>query len=232
MRNFPFESMSTLKSQQVIGQSINVMDKNLPWQPEDSDDAMKLELLRRQSRTYYELEQLVRAVVALSEWASHERSLTSQPRASGSAPNQLRKAKAELDDAMAPLLTGILRHPVDEREEDDLKHIRKTLIPEIIIAYNTALYTAGPTISRDSYIESMDLSVAIADETTGLAECIVAAGRMRELVSSFAQTSKLMLVMKANGRARKANKEGKELGLWEIGPQGQGAIAGADVDVS
>ncbi|KAK4547263.1 hypothetical protein LTR36_000918 [Oleoguttula mirabilis] len=232
VRNFPFESTSMLKSQQAIGRSINVMDKNLPWHPEDSEDAIHLELLRRQSRTYYELEQLVHAVVALSEWVGHERSYTTQPKAAGPAPAALRHAKAEMDEAVAPLLAGILSHPVDDREDADLKHIRKTYIPEIIIAYNTALYTAGPTLSRDSYIEAMDLSVAIADEKNGLAECFVVAGRMRELVSSFAQTSKLMLVMKANGRPRKANKEGKELGLWEIGPQGQGAIAETDVDVS
>ncbi|KAK5123074.1 hypothetical protein LTR85_003270 [Meristemomyces frigidus] len=231
VHEFSFDSMSMLKSQQVLGRPINVMDKNLPWQTPDSEGSIQLELLRRQSRTYYELEQLVHAIMALSIWVSHERALTSQPKAAGSAPTELKRAKSELDEAMAPLLSGILRNPVDEREDADLQHIRKTYIPEIIIAYNTALYTAGPTISRDSYIESMDLSVAVADESNGLAECFLAAGRMRELVSSFAQTSKLMLVMKANGRPRKANKEGKELGLWEIGPQGQGAVAGSDVDV-
>lgn len=205
----------------------------MPWPEEGTEAAIQWALLKRQSRTYYELEQLVRAISSLSEWANVEREYTDKPRAASTAPPELRDAKAALDEAMAPLLTGILRHPMDEAEAADLEQIRKTYLPEIIIAYNTALYTAGPTITRDSYIEVMDLSVAIADEATGLTECFVQAGRMQELVTSFAQTSKLMLVMKANGRPRKAHREGKDLGLWEIGPQGQGVIAGtADADVS
>ena len=216
VHTFPYDAMSILKSEPVLGKSVNVMDKDTLGPVATPELTTKLEMLKRQSRTCYELEQLVRAVESLSVWADLERAYTTQPKLAGSAPSALRRAKYELDEAMAPVLTGILRHPIDDREDADLKHIRRTIIPEVIIAYNTALYTAGPTISRDSYIGSMDLSIAIADETNGLAECFVAAGRMRELVSSFAQTSKLMLVMKANGRQRKANKEGKDLGIWEI----------------
>lgn len=235
VRNFPYESMSTLKSDQVIGLSVNIMDKNMPWPEAGSDEAIQWELLRRQSRTYYELEQLVHAIETLSEWVINERPYTAKPEAAGPPPSRLKSAKAEMDDAMAPLLAGILRNPIDEEEAEDLQHIRRTYLPEVIIAYNTALYTAGPTISRDSYIESMDLSVAIADETNDLAECFVQAGRMRELVTSFAQTSKLMLVMKGNGRSRKGNlmeKTGKDRGIWEIGSQGQGTTADHDAEVS
>ena len=230
VHTFPYDVISSLNSQPVLGKSVNVMDKDAIGPNLTPDLMTKLEMLKRQSRTYFELEQLVKAVASLAVWTTHERAYTTQSKPAGPAPPGLRKAKVELDEAMAPLLTGILRVSTDEREAADLQHIRKTIIPEVIIAYNTALYSAGPTISRDSYIESMDLSVAIADETNGLTECFVAAGRMRELVSSFAQTSKLMLVMKASGRLRKRNKEGKSLGIWEIGPQGQ--VAETDTQVS
>ncbi|KAK5130207.1 hypothetical protein LTR08_002292 [Meristemomyces frigidus] len=232
VRQYPYDVMSRLKSQPALGRSVNVMDTNTLRPNETTEFTTKLEMLKRQSRAYFELEQLVSAVTSLSVWVKHERAYTTQSKPAGPAPSGLRNAKAEMDEAMAPLLTGILRHPVDEREAVDMEHIRRTIMPEIIIAYNTALYTAGPTISRESYIHSMDLSVAIADKTSGLAECFVAAGRMRELVSSFAQTSKLMLVMKANGRQRKANKEGKDLGIWEIGSHVQGAVAETDAEVS
>lgn len=205
-----------------MGRSINVMDKTLPA-PEDEHEAMQIELMRRQSRTYYELELLLRALEALGQWVVEERKYTTKlPRPAGGPPNALKHAKLELDEAMAPLLQGILLHPLDENEADDLKLIRTAYLPEVVLAYNSALYTAGPTITRDCLLESMDLSVTVANESNGLAEAFQQAGRMRELVQSFAQTSKQMLIMKADGRPWKAKKDrvGKDLGMWEIGPQG------------
>jgi nuclear pore complex protein Nup107 len=78
----------------------------------------------------------------------------------------------------------------------------------------------------------MDLANAIAKgkdangdmvEYNGLEECFVQAGRMRELVECFALTSKLMLILKAEGRAWKASKKdrmGRDLGMFEIGSGG------------
>ncbi|EMD00818.1 hypothetical protein BAUCODRAFT_61324 [Baudoinia panamericana UAMH 10762] len=217
------EIISMQKSHSVIQREVNIMDKSQAPDDPDSDEALEWEVLRRQARTYYELEQMVHAIVSLAHWAEVERPFTSAPRQGSSVPQSLRQAKAALDEAMQPLLAGILQHPETEKEQKELEEVRVAYLPEIILAYNSALYTAGPTISRDAYIESMDLSVAVADERNGLAEAFTKAGRMRELVTSFAQASKLMLVMKANGRPRKANKIGKDLGIWEIGPQGAAA---------
>ena len=60
---------------------------------------------------------------------------------------------------------------------------------------------------------------------------IVAAGRMRELVDSFAQTSKSMLVLKAEGKkwAPRKGREGKDLAIWEIGAQSSGVGNGGNV---
>lgn len=221
------------KSFEELGHSVNIMDKSQapPESDEDAEETLQWELLKQQARTYYELEQLVHAIESLAVWVSHERPFTSTPRQTASVPAELKQAKIELDEAMAPLLSGLLLQSDDETQRSYLDRIRVMYLPEVIIAYNTALYTAGPTISRDSYIESMDLSVAIADESNGLTECFTKAGRMRELVDGFGQASKMMLVMKANGRPRKPNKSGKDLGLWEIGPQGALA-SGAATDMS
>jgi nuclear pore complex protein Nup107 len=212
------------------------MDKDVPWPQGDEEETVQYDLLRQQSRTYYELEQLVTAVSALSAWVLQERPYTRDPARAGPAPSELKQAKIALDEAMQPLLSGILRTAKDHEEAADLEQIRKTYIPEIIIAYNTALYTAGPTITRDSYVDAMDLSVAVASEASGLTEPFMKSNRMRELVTSLAQTSKQMLIMKASGRPWKSPKEkaGKDLGIWEIGPQGHSSLsAGADeVDVS
>jgi nuclear pore complex protein Nup107 len=228
VNDFPYESISEQKSRSVLPINVNVMDKSRAPQDSDSEEALAWQLLQRQSRSYYELEQLVRAIEALAMWVSHERPHTTAPKRSSSAPSALKKAKAHMDESIAPLLNpGILLHAHDEQEQHYFDQIRTAYLPELIIAYNTALYTAGPTITRDAYLESMDLSVALAaSEANGLADTIASAGRMRELVKTFAEASKMMLVMKASGRPRKPGKGGRDLGLWEIGPQGAGAEVG------
>jgi nuclear pore complex protein Nup107 len=75
----------------------------------------------------------------------------------------------------------------------------------------------------------MDLSTLVASppstQPNGLADAFTASKRMRELVTVSAHTSRMMLVMKASGRPRKNRKDGKELGIWEITPQGAPSVA-------
>lgn len=188
--------------------------------------------MARQSRTYHELEQLVHAIEALAHWRDEEEKYITKAPKPSTVPSSLKEAKAAVSDAMAPILTGILLHPRDEQEASDLAFIRDTYVPEVVVAYNTVLHAAGNLITRDALLESMDLSVAIAStdgEGNGLAECFQRSGRLRELVSSFALTSKVMLVLKAEGKPWKARKdrEGKALGIWEIGGMGRDGVAGA-----
>ncbi|KAK0894286.1 Nucleoporin nup84 [Friedmanniomyces endolithicus] len=73
----------------------------------------------------------------------------------------------------------------------------------------------------------MDLSVAIAAEDNGLTDAFTSAKRMREL------TSKMMLVMNGiNKKVRKADKKGKDLGVWEIGALLGGGAGMGGVDAA
>lgn len=202
-------------------------------------EKMTRDLMKRQSRTYYELELLVRAIEALAHWRDEEHKYISKAPKPSTVPSSLKEAKAAVTEAMEPVLKGLLMNPRDEAEAGNLDWIRRMYIPEVVLAYNTVLHAAGNLITREALLESMDLSVAIAQDgaTTpatggsdasktgevvsgnGLAEAFKQAGRMRELVDSFALTSKVMLILKAEGKAWKARKDraGKELGVWEIG---------------
>jgi nuclear pore complex protein Nup107 len=124
---------------------------------------------------------------------------------------------------MALILGGTILWDANSADEaTELARIREMYIPEIILAYNTVLHTAGSIISRQGLIESMDLSVTLAaEENKNLTEVIVKAGRMRELVRSFAASGKSMLILKDAGKEWKAKKdlEGKDLGMWDFGPQ-------------
>jgi len=233
VRDFPSAIISEQKSFALLGRNVNVLDKNLALTAEDDEETLEWDLLREQARPYYELERLVHAIHALDVWAAQERVFTAANKTSATVPTAMRKAKNEMDESMAPLLAGILLCADNEHDQKQLDQLRNTYLPEVLIAYATALYTAGPTISRESYIESMDLSVAIAAEDNGLTDAFTSTKRMRELVNIFAQTSKMMLVMKGlNKKVRKADKMGKDLGVWEIGTLLGGGVEMGGVDAA
>ena len=242
VQNFPYEEVSLRKSYDTIGRSVNLME-NTASTPYDEHESLAWDLMKRQSRTYFELEQLIHTVESLSTWRTEEHRYVSKTQKPSSIPSVLKRAKENVSEAMEPILKGILLNPIDEGEAEDLAIIRTAYLPETIIAYNTVLHAAGNLITRDSLLESMELSATIATgsvspipkfenedgtpgtvQTNRVAECFVQAGRMRELVAAFALTSKVMLVLKAEGKPWRARKDrvGKELGVWEIGSAGGG----------
>lgn len=219
---FPYENLAIRKAYQVMQKSLNPMDPETVFPP---DEAPTWELLKLQSRTYFELEQIIDAIKALATWREAEADyIDKHPKLSGASPT-LKSAKEAVDEAMHSVLHNhILLHPLDADEEADLTLIRKHYLPELILAYNAVLHSAGYLISRENLVESMELSVCVADDELHLAECFVDSGRMRELVTSFSQTSKSMLVLKASGKKWTSRKDrrGKDLGIWEMGAQGGG----------
>jgi len=65
----------------------------------------------------------------------------------------------------------------------------------------------------------MDLAALIAAEDSDLAACFMAAGRMVELVDSFASLSKTMIQAEDRGAKNvkgKKKKKGETLSLWTV----------------
>ena len=167
----------------------------------------------------------------LAAWRIEEHTYVSKVPTPLGIPATLKLALNDVTQAMLAIQKGILLQSADEAEETDLTYIRETYIPEIVLAYITVLHAAGNLISREHLLDAMDLANLIAEgkdaygATNGLEECFVKAGRMRELVECFALTSKVMLVLKAEGRAwsiRKNDRKGRDLGMWENGMVGGG----------
>ncbi|EME88274.1 uncharacterized protein MYCFIDRAFT_55271 [Pseudocercospora fijiensis CIRAD86] len=227
INTYPYEDIAVRKSYQEIGKSYNPMDDEQAPSAEAASHHIRM---RKESRCYYELSLLVQAIKALGSWRTQEAEyIEKHPRLTGASPD-LKAAKEAVTEAMDPVLNGLLLlgdsfADADEKadEKADCAQIRQWYVPELVIAYNTVLHSAGYLISRDNLIDSMDLSVTVADEKNLLSEVCVQAGRMRELVASFASTSKAMLVLKAEGKKWTSRKmkgrEGKDLGIWEIGSQ-------------
>ena len=84
--------------------------------------------MKRQSRTYFELEQLVHAIESLSAWRGEEQKYVGIPKKPRGVPQPLKKLKDALTLDMEPILEGILLNPVNEEEAEDLRtHPRHVL---------------------------------------------------------------------------------------------------------
>lgn len=106
-----------------------------------------------------------------------------------------------------------------DADEEDFKQIRIACLPEVLLAYNMILNFSSHYLSRDLLLKSMDLAALIAAESSGLAECFMAAERMPELVDSFALLSKT--IIRADDKGAKAGKSkkkrnGETLELWTV----------------
>lgn len=215
--------MSKEKSYHIIGRSVNIANDD-SVRPVGADEASQWDLMYRQSRAYYHMEQLVHAFEALAHWRDEEIRYREKVPLPSSVPTSLKHAYEAVDATMVPLLQeSFLIYP-DEADDDTFTSLRDLYLPEALIAYNTVLHSAGYLITRDSLLKSMDLSVAIAKEENKLTAPLIRAGRMRELVKSFALSAKAMLVLKGLGHKpwrTKRDREGKDPGIWEIGPQGK-----------
>jgi nuclear pore complex protein Nup107 len=217
--------ISKEKSYQTIGRSVNLANEDTIL-PTNADEIAQWDLMRNQSLAYYHMEQLIHAFEALAHWREEEILYREKIPMPSSVPTSLKHAYETVEATMAPLLQESFLLYAEEGDDDTFTSLRDLYLPEAIIAYNTVLHSAGYLITRDSLLKSMDLSVAVAKEANQLTGPLMRAGRMRELVRSFALSAKAMLVLKGLGHKpwrTKRDREGKDPGIWEIGPQGKAA---------
>jgi nuclear pore complex protein Nup107 len=124
-----------------------------------------------------------------------------------------------------------LRMPNDEDEVKTFKQIRDHYLPEVILAYNSALYFAGHSLSRKVLVQCMDLAQKVA-QNNNLTSAFVESGRMREMVNAFAMDSQALLLASEQGknRGKTGTKREKGIDMWSI--QWKPNEKGVDVDAS
>ena len=114
---------------------------------------------------------------------------------------------------MAPIFDNdFLSQPSDDNEAAILNDIRNHYIPEVILAYNSALWFAGHYSSRTWLVECMTLAQQVA-EIPMLNGAFFASGRMKELVRAFAVDSQALL--RANEQHRSAGGDARAK-LWQV----------------
>ncbi len=100
---------------------------------------------------------------------------------------------------------------------EELKMIRDAYLPEMILAYNSALHCAAHLVTREHLLKSLDLATILAEKQT-LIDCFTATGRVGELVDAFALTSRAVLTLneKSSKSSKKRTRSGRTLGIWDI----------------
>ncbi|KAI9827544.1 MAG: Nucleoporin nup84 [Thelocarpon impressellum] len=184
---------------------------------------MKTRTLAKQARTFVQLEELTKALVAMEYWKATTDQLPPQsdPTRARSWRNQLRKATDDVTSAVEPLLHGWLVD-VPERDAAYMEALRNAYIPDVVIAYNSVLHYVGHALSRESLLQCMELSTVVAAKDSDILECFIKKGRLPELVTAFAISSKAIL--KANetrankGGTRKRAGMGESLTVWNVKP--------------
>lgn len=124
---------------------------------------------------------------------------------------------------LQPLYIQLTHQSADTAEQ--LHHIRILYLPEMILAYISALYFASHALAKEHLLVVMDLATQVADNED-LIGCFQETKRMTDLVDAFALASKAMLalneekgsigVSSMKGRKGKAKDNAKKMALWEI----------------
>lgn len=119
-------------------------------------------------------------------------------------------------------LSLFLSIPLTHLDDPDYRLLRETYLPQVVIGYASTLQFAGTTSSRDYLLECMELAAVVAAPSSDVAQVLVATGRMKELVESFASCSKALAIwtsdMKKGPGA--SSKKMREMGwsreLWSV----------------
>lgn len=222
--------MSLNKTGQILGTSIDIFDEEQSL-PANAGKRAQWIAMQKQAATYVQLEQLITAFEALFAWRTQESLYLSKVPRPATVPKELKEAVVIVQEAMKPLLrpSGFLLDPYDEAEAKDLALIREVYLTDAIIAYNTTLYSAAAMITRDHLLASMDLATIVAGDESQLTQTFARSGRLQELVTSFAYSSRQILIMKQQGRAWRPTHEkrtGKTAAIWDVGAQAYEVVNG------
>ncbi|KAK1599930.1 107-domain-containing protein [Colletotrichum navitas] len=225
-RNFANRvSFSTIMRQRV---ELPEQDDNDPWWPDDAEFwAGQIEAVGAKSlspsqiasaaRAFRELECLVKALDTMETIASLAELSKEDPSVKrdfwAKVGNEVKSAK----ENVRPLLKNWLR----SEEDKELESLRDMYLPETLLAFISTLHFAGTTLTRDNFLECMELAATIAEKGSDVAECFMKANRMKELVESFAACSKALAIASSEKKtAGSSSKKLREMGwtrdIWSV----------------
>ncbi|KAK1968840.1 hypothetical protein LY78DRAFT_678994 [Colletotrichum sublineola] len=218
-------SFGTIMQQRV---ELPEQDDNDPWWSDDAEfwagqikaagaKSLSPSQLASEARAFRELECLVKALDTMETIASLAELSKEDPSVKrdfwAKVGNEVKSAK----EHVRPLLKNWLR----SQEDEELESLRDTYLPETLLAFISTLHFAGTTLTRDNFLECMELAATIAEKGSDVAECFMKANRMKELVESFAACSKALAIASSEKKAvGSSSKKLREMGwtrdIWSV----------------
>ncbi|KAK2791890.1 Nucleoporin nup84 [Onygenales sp. PD_12] len=176
-----------------------------------------------QSHTMRDLEHLIAAFDSLENWAA--RLDQYENLSDNQKSKEFRKSLQDTIDVATERIEPLcsidwLDYPKDDVEATELEFIKTTYLPEVFLAYHSALFFAGHTIGREVLTQCMWLSTVIASSSS-LTNSFIAAGRMGELVDALTLSSIAMMNAK-DSKLKKRLEDGSSLEIWKIRPAEDG----------
>ncbi|EEH41474.2 hypothetical protein PAAG_03037 [Paracoccidioides lutzii Pb01] len=172
-----------------------------------------------QSHTMRDLEYLIAAFVSLETWANRmdEYEHLSDKQQAKEFRKTLQETVDSITECIEPLFGDWLGYPKDDAEATELEFIKSTYLPEVILAYHSAIFFAGHTIGREVLAQCMTLAAVIASSQI-MTDSFLASGRMCELVDVLALSS-VALMSSKDSKPKKKSEDGACLDIWKIKPQ-------------
>ncbi|KAI9800348.1 MAG: hypothetical protein M1825_004118 [Sarcosagium campestre] len=178
------------------------------------------EVLISEAQVFFGLEKLVAALIALDEWGVISAIVVADVKQKSAKRAELQRTFEAVISTVEPLLHGWLTD-VPKDDASDISKIREAYLPEIVIAYNSACHVAGHILGRDHLLRCLNLSVDVAANDSDILPCLVASGRLPELVIAFAISSKAIVQAGENRGTkskRKRGGDGETLSIWQVKP--------------
>jgi len=188
--------------------------------------------LRKNSSSYYDLQQIVRLLVLFREWRDEEEALIQfrrdlQKDATAAKPKpDTQHTKELLDSIMSifdTLLPSISASIADDPHylTEETWDLMKAYIPDIVLAYLSVLQSACWFLNKDLAIKAMEVAVVVADKgNEWVQRCLLETGRMSEVLECLAHVSHCMLKLNESGKEKGSKKrggKGETLRLWDLG---------------
>ncbi|KAG8207090.1 Nuclear pore complex protein [Trichophyton interdigitale] len=200
------------------GVSSPTSDITSEQQKAKATEKLTREQLLMQAETMLELEQLIQSFDAIEKWGDLMDDYTncSDATQKPAIKKKLHPALDAITHAIEPLCTEWLIQPIDDAEAKELAFIRSTYLPEIILAYHTALYYAGHILGREILAQCMTLATVVSSSAI-ITESFMASGRMGELVDALTLSSFAMMGTGQSKLKRKLPNGGTN-DIWRIRP--------------
>lgn len=180
--------------------------------------------LRNASRSYWTLQQVVRAIALFRDWHAEEEKLINlnDPNAIKTNIKEAKETFAQIQAVMDGIFySDILNRDLIDNTTNLIEPIMRAYLPELIIGYISILQAAAFFTNRELIIKAMEIAnVVAAKKNFWIQRIFLETGRMSELMETFALVSQAMLRLGEHDDKKKAVKKrgnkGETLRIWDV----------------